>query len=124
MVSAVDRSNTLLLTKSDFQRAYNWLCRAETLMPDVFKAGAGNADSNAIEEIYHFVLTSGHKEWGMAEHKIINFARERVPMHSILRIVDIMTQTGKVKLVGTDRNTGARYFQAVLPRVDQDGDLV
>lgn len=123
MVSAVDRSNTLLLTKSDFQRAYNWLCRAESLMPDVFKAGAGNADSNAIDEIFHFVLTSGHREWGMAEQKIVNFARERIPLHSIMRIVDIMEQTGKITFVGKDQTTGQRYFRAAVPKVDMDGDL-
>lgn len=123
MVSAVDRSNTLLLTKDDWNRAYNWLCRAEQLMPDVFKAGAGNADSTAIDEIYHYVLTAGHKEWGLPETKIVNFARERVPMHSIMRIVDIMLQTGKIKFVGTDQNTGNRYFIAAVPEVDMDGDL-
>ena len=124
MVSAVDRSNTLLLTKADFTRAYNWLCAAESLMPDVFKAGAGNADSNAIDEIFHFVLTSGHKEWGLGEQKIVNFARQRVPLHSIMRIVDIMEQTGKIVFVGKDQNTGQRFFKASVPKVDMDGDLV
>lgn len=124
MVSAIDRSNTLLLTKDDFSRAYNWLCRAEQLMPDIFKAGAGNADSSAIDEIWHHVLTAGHKEWGMSETKIVAFAKERIPLHSIMRIVDIMVGTGKVELVGTDTNTGVRYFKAAVPKVDEDGDLV
>lgn len=124
MVSAIDRSNTLLLTKADFDRAYNWLCRAEQMMPDVFKAGAGNADSTAIEEIYHYVLTAGHKEWGMPEYKIVNFARERLPIHSVMRVIEIMLATGKIRLHGTDQRSGQRYFLADVPDVDSDGGLV
>src|SRR6266404_5217698 len=41
MVAAVDRSDTLLLTKEDFNRAMGWLLEAEVNMPDIFKAGGG-----------------------------------------------------------------------------------
>jgi len=51
MVSAVDHSDMLLLTKSDFARAMGWLLEAEHTMPDIFKAGAGNADARAMDEI-------------------------------------------------------------------------
>lgn len=123
MISAIDRSNVLWLTKDDFNRAYGWLIEAERLMPDIFKAGVMNADAAAIEDIYHFVLTRGNREWGLPEFKIVNFAKDRVPIHSITRIVDIMIQTGKIKHVGTDKNTGQDYYKAVLPDIDTDGEL-
>lgn len=124
MVSAVDRSNTLLLTKADFDRAINWMVEAEACMPDIFKAGAGNADSAAIDEIYHFVLTNDRKKWGVPEHKIMGFAKERLPINSIWRIMDIMTGTGKLVLHGTDRASGTRYYKATVPEIDSDGDLI
>lgn len=123
MVSAIDRSDTLLLTKDDFNRALGWMIEAEAAMPDVFKAGAGSADASAIEEIYHFVLTRGHREDGMVERKIMAFAKDRIPLHSIPRIMDIMMQTGKLRHYGTDKRSGERYFKANLPDIDSDGDL-
>jgi len=39
MVAAVDRSDTLLLTKDDFNRAMGWLLEAEMNMPDIFRLG-------------------------------------------------------------------------------------
>jgi hypothetical protein len=123
MVSAIDRSDVLLLTRDDFERALRWLVEAEHWMPDIFKAGVMNADAAAIEDIYHFVLTRAHKEWGMPEFKIVNFAKDRVPLHSIMRIMEIMVQTGKLELLGVDKNTKVNYYRAVLPDVDTDGDL-
>ncbi len=123
MISAIDRSNVLWLTKEDFNRAYGWLIEAERWMPDIFKAGVMNADAAAIEDIYHFVLTRGNREWGMPEHKIVAFAKDRVPIHSILRIIDIMIQTGKITLIGTDKNTRVNYYKAILPDIDTDGEL-
>src|SRR6266404_8384872 len=58
MVAAVDRSDTLLLTREDFNRAMGWLLEAEVNMPDIFKAGGGGADEKAMDEIYQFVLVS------------------------------------------------------------------
>jgi len=124
MVASVDRSDSLWLTTEDFDRAINWMVEAESAMPDIFKAGAGNADSAAIEEIYHFVLTADRKKWGVPEHKIMGFAKERLPINSLDRIMNVMIGTGKLILHGTDRASGVRYFKAVLPEVDIDGDLV
>ena len=57
MISAIDRSDELLLTREDFNRAIGWLHEAEMYMEDIFKSSGGGTDSKAIEEIYHFVLT-------------------------------------------------------------------
>lgn len=124
MISCIDKSNVLQLTKADFDQAWQWLSEAEHFMPDIFKAGVMNADAAAIEDIYHFVLTRGHKEYGMPEQKIVNFAKNLIPLHSISRIIDIMLQTGKIVLHGHDQTSRQNYYRATLPDVDIDGELL
>jgi len=112
MVSAVDRGNALILTKSDFNRAMGWLLEAEGTMPEIFKAGATNADAAAMDEIIHFIKISdtGH---GVSEQKITRFAQERIPIHSILRTIEILEKSGQITCLGVDRATKIRYYQSV-----------
>jgi hypothetical protein len=123
MVSAIDRSDVLLLTKDDFNRALGWLIEAESTMPDIFKAGAGNADARAMDEIYHYVLTIGARG-PVAERKIINFAKEHIPMHSIERVIGIMEKAGMLRATNLDPKTGLRMYKATVPDIDQDGNLL
>ncbi len=110
MVSAADRGDVLLLTKDDFNRAMGWLVEAESAMPDIFTAGSTGTDSRALEEIAHYIRNADGGD-GVPEHKIINFARTRVPMHSILRIIEIMTASGQISTKGVDKY-GARWFKS------------
>lgn len=110
MVSAADRSDVLLLTKADFNRAMGWMLEAETYMPDIFTAGSTGTDARAIDEIAHYI-TVADKGDGVPEHQIINFARARVPMHSILRVIEIMTASGQIKSRGLDKH-GQRWFKS------------
>lgn len=113
MIAAIDRSNTLLLTRDDFNTAMNWLVEAEAYMPEVFKAGAIGADAKAMDEIYHFVLISDVGNKGVGEHRIVNFARERVPAHSVMRVLDIMERSGMIRAVALDK-LGVRYWSAIV----------
>lgn len=124
MVSAIDRSDTLLLTRDDFNRAMGWLLEAEATMPDIFKAGSGNADARAMDEIYHYVLTLGATRGPVPEGKIIKFAKEHIPLHSIERVIRIMTQAGMLVEAGLDRRTGLKLFKAQVPDIDVDGNLL
>lgn len=110
MVSCADRSDVLLLTKDDFNRAMGWLVEAEAFMPDLFTAGSTGTDSRAIDEIAHYIALSDKGD-GVPEHKIVNFARTRVPMHSILRIIEIMVASGQITNRGIDKY-GARWFKS------------
>jgi hypothetical protein len=123
MVSAIDRSDVLMLTVDDFNRALGWLIEAEATMPDIFKAGAGNADARAMDEIYHYVLTMGARG-PVAERKIVNFAKEHIPLHSIERVVGVMERSGQLVAVGLDKRTGLRMYRAGVPEVDVDGNLL
>jgi hypothetical protein len=110
MIAAIDAGNSLVLTKNEFNRAMSWLIEAEERMPEIFKAGTTNADSQAMEEILHFIGACDRGK-GVSEQRIRHFARDKVPLYSILRIVDILEQSGQIHMTGKDRSTGIRYFQ-------------
>lgn len=124
MISAIDKSNTLLLTREDFNRAIGWLHEAEQLMPDIFKAAGGNSlDGKAMEEIYHFVLINDKhdregKSIGVREDKITRFAAERVPIHSIMRVIEVMERAGQIKATYLDPKTKLRMYSAQVPDLD------
>ncbi len=123
MVSAIDRSDLLVLGREDFNRAMNWMTEAERHMPDIFKAGAGNADAKAMDEIYHYVLTDGAKG-PVAERKIIRFAKNFVPLNSIERVIQIMVMGGMIRVVKEDFRLKQRFFKAEVPEIDTDGNLI
>src|SRR6266436_1343940 len=123
MVSAIDRSDVLLLTKDDFNRALGWLIEAENTMPDVFKAGAGNADARAMDEIYHYVLTMGARG-PVAERKIINVAKEHIPLHSIELVIGIMERAGMLVQARLDPKTGLKMYKSSVPDIDTEGNLL
>jgi len=123
MVSAIDRSDLLVLGREDFNRAMNWMTEAERHMPDIFKAGAGNADAKAMDEIYHYVLTEGGKG-PVVDRKIIRFAKNFVPLNSIERVIQVMFMGGMLKVVKQDLRTGQKYYLAEVPEIDTDGNLL
>lgn len=119
MVSAIDRSDVLLLTKEDFDRALGWMTEAEATMADIFKAGAGNADAKAIDEIYHFVLTTCAGGRKIPAYRIINFAKARVPLHSVERVITVMEKSGLIKQAGLDpRQKNIVLYQPGTPPDD------
>lgn len=118
MVSSIERGDSLLLTANDWERALEWLLEAEAFMPDIFKAGAGNADSKAMDEIYHYVLTSCAGGRKIPAFKIINFAKVRVPLHSIDRVITTMEKSGLIKQAGLDPKVKGQILYAPGARVD------
>jgi len=114
MISAMDRSNTLLITADDFVRAHEWLQEVELYMPDIFKAAGGaNADSQAIDEILYFMRTTDVTGKGIGEHSINAYARELLPIHAVARVIEIMEKSGLIRQVGqADFRTGLRTFTA------------
>jgi hypothetical protein len=119
MVAAVDKSDQLLLTKSDFDQALAWLCEAETYMPDVFRAGATGGDNKAMEEIHNFLMIAD-KGKGVHEHDLVKFTRERVPAHSVMRVLDVMKLSGSLEVIAVDKRSGARVYRAGKDR-NRDG---
>jgi len=105
MVSSVDRSDRLRLDVEDFNRAMNWLVKAEIDMPFIFESGSVTADSRIMEDIAFFV--GQHKD-GLPEHQVINYIRQRVSSHSIKNILEGL-QASKMLTTHSD-GKGLRKF--------------
>lgn len=112
MVAAVDRGNTLLLTVADFNRAMGWLREAELEMPEIFRAGGVGADARAMDEIYHFVLSTD-KGKGVDQQKLVRFTTERVSSYAVLKTIDLMVHGNRLEVISTDKE-GLRRFKAVI----------
>lgn len=104
MIAAVDRGNSLMLDKEAFNKAMGWLIEAETFMPEIFRSGVG-LDSKAMDEILHYVQKRGK----VPEHHLVNFTRERVPAHSVMRVLEVMERSGMIKSIENDKH-GMRLY--------------
>lgn len=112
IVASVDRGDDLKLTVADFNRAMGWLVEAEAQMRTIFEVGASGEDGKMMEEIYHFILVGGGQK-GLPYHKIVNYARERVPAHRVVSVIEIMDQSGMIQWVANDERTSQKIYKAV-----------
>lgn len=120
MIACVDRTNTLMLTKEDFNRAMGWLLEAEANMPEIFKTGAGAIDSKAIDEIMHFVQRTKR----VPEHILVRFAKDHVPSYNVMRVIEVMERSGMIQAYEIDK-LGMRIFRAgEAQKIDQASDQV
>ena len=110
MVSSVDRDNSLVLNRDDFNRAMNWLVHAEEDMPEIFRAGSVTADSKVMEEIYHFVASAKRE---VPEYLLVRMARERLPLGVVPKVIETMEKSGMIRAVGFDKRTGTRNWIAL-----------
>jgi hypothetical protein len=108
MVSAVDRGDQLGLLRQDFDRALGWLTEAESAMPEIFRTGQSTVDSQAMEEIAHYIATTNGT--GMGETKVVRFASRLVPGHSVMRVLEVMERSGMIRTGLRDERTGLRMF--------------
>jgi hypothetical protein len=110
-VSSAARTNTMLISLEDFQQAKGWLIEAETFMPDIFLAGTTGGDSTAMEETWHFVWANyAKRKKPIPEHEVIHFVKDRVPNHSVLRVIEIMEKSRLLK-AAYDPKTGAKTYE-------------
>lgn len=115
MIAAIDRSNTMLLTKDDFNRAMGWLLEAEEQMPEIFKAGVTGIDGKVMDELWHFAMAATALGKTTPESKLVNEARKAVPAHSVMRVLEVMERSGMILAVSADPRSGQRNY-AALPR--------
>lgn len=104
MIASISRGNDLVIQLQDYQQALDWLIEAEFYMPDIFKAMVVGGDSQAIEECYHFVFTTYAKDERkpVPEHRLIQFLRQRLPAHSVLRVLELMVRSNMIEPVSFD----------------------
>jgi hypothetical protein len=72
-----------------------------------------------MDEIYHYILASDLKREGIPENKVVNFARDRVPANSVMRVIEIMERSGLLeKSDGLNPNTRQVHWRAVVKSQD------
>lgn len=111
MVSSIDRSDSLELTVEDFNKAMGWLLEVELTMPEIFRAGSVGADAKVMEEIEFFIRATDLKQIGVSEHKVVKFASEKCPAHTVMRVLEIMERTGVIETSQADKKTGLRHYR-------------
>lgn len=99
MISAIDRSNVLLLTKDDFNQALSWLVEAEIHMPKIFQSVTEISDSAVMDEALHMLAEKGP----VAEGQLVRFIRQRVPAHAVRSVMEVMEKSGMIRTVSQDR---------------------
>lgn len=93
IIASAAASSDRIITLEHYAEALDWLVEAESYMPDIFKALKVGGDQQAMEECHYFA----YKYWmkhntPIPEHMLIIFLGERVPAHSVNRILDVMVQ--------------------------------
>jgi len=100
MVSSISRSGNKIITLENYAEALNWLIEAETHMLDIFKSMSQGGDNAVMEDTWHFVWTLYAKEKRpIAEHRIVHFIKERIPSHSVMRVLDVMVKSRMFEIV-------------------------
>ena len=111
MISAMSRSSDMIITIENYAEALDWLIEAETYMPDIFKSMATSGDSDAMEETWNYLWTVYSKEKRpIAEHRVVHFIRERVPAHSVMKILEVMVKSNMLEV-----SVSGQGFQGYKP---------
>ncbi len=102
MISALSRTGDLLVHLEDFERAADWLTKAETVMPDVFRAMTRKSDGQIIDEMryYIYVLWSKQPREGredVHERVLYEFLSDRVESHRIAGVIEAAEKMGKIR---------------------------
>lgn len=93
IVASTSKRNDLVITHDDFLEALDWLLESEIYMPDIFKSMAAGGDAKVIEDCWYYCYSIHvRKKENVPEDIIIEFLQNRVPAHSVERILSVMTK--------------------------------
>lgn len=99
VIASVSRSSNMEINVGDFFKAKNWLLDAEKRMDGIFSVSKGG-DSSAINDCKDFVAKlynrQGHP---VSEHLIVAFLRDRVPTHSISKMIEVMVRAHDLRCI-------------------------
>jgi len=99
MVASVARTSDLRISLDDYQLALDWLLEAENHIPDLFNSHGVAGDTAAIDDVWDFIYRAYNKEGKkpIAEHRVVNFLRSKVPSHNIMKVLEIMERSGLIR---------------------------
>lgn len=110
MIASIANDSEAIITLDHYAEAVDWLTELETFMPDIFKSMKTGGDAQAMEECWHFIYTAfmRHQKTVPEEH-VYKFLSERVPVHSIERMIEAMERGGVIERKFTE--TGGKGFE-------------
>lgn len=93
IIACAASSSDRQITLEHYAEALDWIVEVESYMPDIFKALKVGGDARSIEECWHFAYQYFMKhKTPVPEHLIVTYLGERVPAHSVDRILDVMVR--------------------------------
>lgn len=114
MLASVSRGNDLWITLEDYQTAINWLLEVEFLMPDIFRAASIGGDTAAIDDCFYFVFKEFLRDKEpIAEGRLYDFLRQRVPSHSVPKIIEVMIKSRMIEAVDNKAPGGAFRYKPI-----------
>jgi hypothetical protein len=98
MIAAAADGASMNVMPEHFQTALDWLVEVEHHMPDVFKAMTSGGASKTIEDAWHYIFATYSKEQKpVAEHRLLQFLQERVPIYEVDPTLASMEKSGLIK---------------------------
>lgn len=95
MIACASRTNELLITLKDFERAKGWLLEAETHMPDIFRAMVMKSDADLLQDLHFFAWQIfARTKLPIHESRLIMFLQTKVPAERISKIIEIAEASG------------------------------
>lgn len=99
IVMACQRGGDYTVRLEDYQAAMDLLLEAEMYMPDVFKEMKGTQESSIMDECYAFIYADFAKTGApMQEHRIVHFLSQRLPIHTVIRTLELMQQANMIQV--------------------------
>lgn len=94
IIASASTSSERIITLEHYAEALDWMVEAESYMPDIFKALKTGGDARAMDECWHFAFQywAKNNKQPIPEYLLVTFLGERVPAHSVDRILDVMTR--------------------------------
>jgi len=96
MVASVASDSELTVSLDHFVEALDWLTELEAFLPDIFKSMRTGGSGAAIDECWHFCYAEYLKKnkKPVPEPLLYAFLQERVPVHSVAQIIEVMVKAG------------------------------
>jgi hypothetical protein len=99
-VACAARTNDLLITVEDYERAKGWLLHAEAVMPDAFKAMSKGGSHGAMEECWYMIYHAYMRQKVKApidEVRVWNYLSQKVPAEKIEVLLKTMRNNGLLR---------------------------
>lgn len=116
MISSASMTDSMIVELDHYHRAMDWLIEAEATIPDIFKAVRSGGEGKVMDELWYMAfkhyITDNNKP--IQERVVIEFLRERLPPHSIMRVLEVMVKAEMLK--ETIEKSGRCYIPR--PRAD------